>query len=126
MLVNQNQKNIPRDGDVAFGGDDIGNAVEEHVEGSIAPQPQLRLNDPLQNVDGAELFELEQFWRRRATHKYLVKRLTYDDEASNSWITAGMFCGDVAKALRNKFDEDFEADQQRKKARRRLVSEEHC
>ena len=50
----------------------------------------------------------------------------YDDEASNSWITAGMFRGDEAKALRDKFDGDFDADQQRKRARRLVVSEEQA
>ena len=57
-------KLIPREGEVATyarcnGYVGIGDAVEEHVEGAIAPQPQLRLNDPLQDVDGAELFEVE-------------------------------------------------------------------
>ena len=51
-------------------------------------------------------------------NKYLVKWLTFDDEAANSWITAGMFRGDEAKALRKKFDDDLVADQQRKKAQR--------
>ena len=46
-----------------------------------------------------------------------MKRLTAH------WITAGMFRGDEAKALRDKFDDDWEADQQRKKAQR-LDSEE--
>ena len=58
-------------------------------------------------------------------NNYLVKWLTYDDEAANSWITAGMFRGDEAKALRDKFDGDWEADQQRKKTQR-LGSEEQA
>ena len=45
-------KFIPREEDVATGGDGNEDAVEEHVEGSmIAPQPQLRMDDPLQDVD---------------------------------------------------------------------------
>ena len=42
-------------------------------------------------------------------NKYLVKWLTFDDEA---------------KALRNKFDEDLVADQQRKKAQRQNSEEQ--
>ena len=76
------------------------------------------MDDPLQDVDGAELvFEVEAVLAKKG-NKYLVKWLTFDDEAANSWITAGMFRGDEAKALRNKFDEDLVADQQRKKAQR--------
>ena len=57
-------------------------------------------------------------------NKYLVKWLTFDDEAANSWITAGMFRGDEAKALRKKFDDDLVADQQRKKAQRQNSEEQ--
>ena len=46
-----------------------------------------------------------------------------DDKSVGGEHTAGMFRGDVAKALRDKFDGDFEADQQEIKAQR-LVSEE--
>ena len=50
----------------------------------------------------------------------MMKRLTA------GWITAGMFRGDEAKALRDKLDDgDWEADQQRKKAQR-LDSEEQA
>ena len=117
-------KFIPREEDVATGGEGNEDAVEEHVEGSmIAPQPQLRVDDPLQDVDGAELFEVEAVLAKKG-NKYLVKWLTFDDEAANSWITAGMFRGDEAKALRNKFDEDLVADQQRKKAQRQNSEEQ--
>ena len=115
-----------REEDVATGGDGNEDAVEEHVEGSrIAPQPQLRVDDPLQDVDGAELFEVEAVLAKKG-NKYLVKWLTFDDEAANSWITAGMFRGDEAKTLRNKFDEDLVADQQRKKAQRQNSEEQAC
>ena len=40
-------KFLPRDAwlgdDVAIGGDGIGNAVEKHVEGSLAPQQQFSM-----------------------------------------------------------------------------------
>ena len=47
----------------------------------------------------------------------MMKRLTVG-------FTAGMFRGDEAKALRNKFDDDLVADQQRKKAQRQNLEEQ--
>ena len=82
------------------------------------------MDDPLQDVDGAELFKVEAVLKKKG-NKYLVKSwLTFDDEAANSWITAGMFRGDEAKSLRNKFDKDLVADQKRKKAQRQNSEEQ--